>query len=182
MILPKFVAWTRFVLWHLWGAGALALGVRCLFVALEVTALGEGEGATEPTVPRTSRPLSPAVSEPPRSQPDINELKKLAEPGKNGSSTDPSLPPSSVRALFVNWGPPRSEVRVQGRVVGHTPFAGQYTCRDGDRLEVSVIPTVGPPLSKTLVCLSHQARIDSADVIVEGEASAPILPEPPRSN
>jgi hypothetical protein len=67
-----------------------------------------------------------------------------------GNATDKK--PLETRTLLVQLGPARSEVIVNGRRLGETPFAGQWTCADGDALRVQVIPRLGAPLERTLRC------------------------------
>ena len=48
--------------------------------------------------------------------------------------------------LYVNAGPPRSAVFVNGVRVGQTPFIGEVGCRTGDLVKVDVDPPSGAPL------------------------------------
>lgn len=68
------------------------------------------------------------------------------------AAEDQSLPPLSARQILIDLGPPRSEVFVDGRRVGQTPFVGQVKCRPGREIQVQVIPERGFPLSETRVC------------------------------
>jgi hypothetical protein len=63
-----------------------------------------------------------------------------------------ALPPLGPRQILIDLGPPRSEVFVDGRRVGQTPFLGQVRCRPGREIQVQVIPERGFPLSETRVC------------------------------
>lgn len=57
------------------------------------------------------------------------------------------------RMLFVDLGAPRSEVLVSGVLVGHTPYAGSWTCRDGDVLVIHVLPRgSGAPIESRVSC------------------------------
>lgn len=68
------------------------------------------------------------------------------------AAEEQALPPLSPRQILVDLGPPRSEVFVDGRRVGQTPFLGQVKCRPGREIQVQVIPERGFPLNETRVC------------------------------
>lgn len=57
-----------------------------------------------------------------------------------------------IRTLLVELGPARSEVIVNGRRLGETPFAGQWSCVDGDPLKIQVVPRQGVPITRSMRC------------------------------
>jgi hypothetical protein len=61
-------------------------------------------------------------------------------------------PPPSPRQILVDIGPPRSDVFVDGRRVGQTPFLGQVRCRPGREISIHVIPERGLPIEEKRVC------------------------------
>ena len=70
-----------------------------------------------------------------------------ATPAASASPEAPAVPPPStpdapyeVRTLWVDLGPPRSEVFVSGVLVGRTPYAGTWSCRRGDEVVIHVLP------------------------------------------
>lgn len=81
-----------------------------------------------------------------------------AEPEPSATTTSPlplpSAPPSTpqVRTLYVKLGPPRSAVYVNGVRLGETPYAGDWSCVDGDAVDVQVMPASGAPLHRSLRC------------------------------
>lgn len=58
----------------------------------------------------------------------------------------------AVRTLFVDLGPPRSEVFVDGVRVGHTPYAGSWSCQAGDEVRIHVVPRRGIPIESRAAC------------------------------
>jgi hypothetical protein len=74
-------------------------------------------------------------------------------------SERPTLPaPSSSTGrpyrvtLGVNYGEPRSEVYVNGSLVGQTPFLGDTSCKSGQPLRIEVVPKSGLPLTYLRRC------------------------------
>jgi hypothetical protein len=83
------------------------------------------------------------------------ELNLASGAGSGGGSQQPAL---RVRHVVVDWGPERSEVFINGQLVGQTPYGGQFSCADGSNLEVTVLPTQGAPLRRTLNCSGIDVR------------------------
>ena len=63
--------------------------------------------------------------------------------------------------LGVTAGPPRSEVYVNGRRVGQTPFFGDMSCKAGLPLRVELVPPSGPPLTYERECLGGTLEIST---------------------
>lgn len=84
--------------------------------------------------------------------PDMSEVKKLADAAKAEKSEKVEEPKVRQRSIMVDFGPARSEVFINGRRVGNTPYAGQLGCRDGDKVRVQVVPSSGVPLEKMMFC------------------------------
>ena len=53
--------------------------------------------------------------------------------------------PRSIQ-LGISAGPNRSEIYVNGRLLGHTPFVGDTSCKTGLPLRIELVPPAGPPL------------------------------------
>jgi hypothetical protein len=79
--------------------------------------------------------------------------------------------PATRRTLFVDLGPPRSDVYVNGVSVGRTPYAGTWGCRDGDEVRIIVLP---PGKTPPIVA---QARCGNAIRADRYESSAKELNE-----
>jgi len=62
--------------------------------------------------------------------------------------------------LYVNMGPERSTVYVNGVSVGQTPFIGEVTCRSGDPVKVDVDPPAGAPMRFTGRCQGTVLRVE----------------------
>jgi len=62
--------------------------------------------------------------------------------------------------LYVNVGPERSTVYVNGVNAGQTPFIGEVTCRSGDLVEVDVDPPQGAPMRFAGRCQGTLLRVE----------------------
>jgi hypothetical protein len=54
--------------------------------------------------------------------------------------------------LSVTLGPPRSEVYVNGRRVGESPYLGDYACKRGEALRVEIVPEQESLIVRRAVC------------------------------
>lgn len=61
--------------------------------------------------------------------------------------------------LSVTVGPARSEVFVNGRRLGESPYVGDYACRVGETLRVEVVPAVGPLIVRRAPCAGQTVFI-----------------------
>jgi len=61
--------------------------------------------------------------------------------------------------LSVEVGPPRSELRVNGRLVGKTPYVGQIGCQRGQTLKLDILPPKGMPKQFEIPCLAGEMRL-----------------------
>jgi len=61
--------------------------------------------------------------------------------------------------LSVNAGPARSELRVNGALVGRTPFLGQISCERGQTVRLDVLPPQGLPNHYEIPCLPGEMRL-----------------------
>lgn len=142
-----------------------ALGACVLLTRFAVDAwawAGEREEASASVAPRP-RPVGAAKRAPP-------EAERLEGAGAARAPSAPAAPASSStarravatqaksiapkrRTLFVDLGPPRSDVYVNGVAVGRTPYAGTWGCHDGDEVRIVVIwPGQAPPIQAIARC------------------------------
>jgi hypothetical protein len=112
-------------------------------------AVSKGNFADRP-VRREDRESRPQPSQK-ASSPDGSE----AAPS---STTAASGPPRRV-TLGVSAGPPRSDVYVNGRKVGQTPFLGDTSCRAGQTIRIEIMPPKGAPLVYSRDCLGGALEI-----------------------
>jgi hypothetical protein len=61
--------------------------------------------------------------------------------------------------LSVQVGQPRSELRVNGRLVGKTPFVGQIGCERGQPVKLDVLPPQGMPKQYEIPCLAGEMEL-----------------------
>jgi hypothetical protein len=94
-----------------------------------------------------------------------------SDPVSFGSAAPPAIPasarsvalPASGKSLGIQlavaYGPPRSEVYVNGRLVGNTPFVGDTSCKMGLPLRIEIVPDKGLPLTYQRECRGHMLEI-----------------------
>lgn len=98
----------------------------------------ESQGANEASVARSGR------------------LKGSRSNGEEGAEEESS----SLRlTLSVLAGSERSEVFVNGRRLGASPYLGDYTCKRGESLRFEVVPKNGPLIVRHAVCQGTAVRI-----------------------
>ncbi len=161
---------SRLARWSLLGAGAgvLSLGLRFSWLlgadALRFRALQEAQEAEEAALPPRKRPRpSPEAAIAEATQPTPESGSATGEPGATEASVDSPPATPELRTLLVQSGPARSEVFVNGTRLGETPFAGQWSCREGDDVRVQIVPRQGLPLVRHLRCGGSTLLVGSAE-------------------
>jgi hypothetical protein len=76
------------------------------------------------------------------------------------SSTVAAGQPRRV-TLGVSAGPPRSDVYVNGRKVGQTPFLGDTSCKTGQSIRIEIVPAKGAPLVYSRDCVGGALEISA---------------------
>ena len=61
--------------------------------------------------------------------------------------------------ISVRVGPSRSELRLDGVLVGHTPYVGQITCQKGRTVKINLLPPKGMPKDYEIPCLDGEMRL-----------------------
>jgi len=61
--------------------------------------------------------------------------------------------------LGVSAGPPRSDVYINGRKVGQTPFLGDTSCKTGQSIRIEIMPPRGAPLVYSRDCVGGALEI-----------------------
>jgi hypothetical protein len=118
-----------------------ALGLRIM-----IDAIGEARTARAAAVPKPERPPLLDLAE---------ELTARPEPPPPGApdETEEEQPVRSLRLfLSVVVGPERSEVFVNGARLGLSPYLGDFTCKEGEDLDVQVVPTHGALIMRQAKC------------------------------
>ncbi|OQX66660.1 MAG: hypothetical protein B6A08_19370 [Sorangiineae bacterium NIC37A_2] len=159
-------AYSSWVGRHVVMASALFISFRLAGTAIAVAkerSASEQEIAPRPSSSKDRGPLDGLLV-----GKDMDEVQKLAEEAKAAreaaEKSEAGARPQAraevkLRSLMVDFGPPRSEVFVQGRLVGNTPYAGQVACRDGDKIKVDVVPPKGLPITKIMLCPESGASV-----------------------
>lgn len=143
-----WVQWTRCTS-QLLGAGlGAAVALRIMIGAItqaQAERLAVEPAAPEPPVllalaEELTAPPAPALPPPPR------------------PSEAPSGP--SLRLMLsVVVGPERSEVYVNGRLLGLSPYLGDYACKQGESLRIEVVPVRQPLITRQAKCLGRTVLI-----------------------
>jgi hypothetical protein len=100
---------------------------------------------------------------------DSAARQPLPPPTATASEAPPVAPPppgpvakegASLRLpLVVTAGPDRSELRVDGVRLGHTPYVGEVTCRAGETVKIDLLPPKGVPQSWERRCAPGTLRV-----------------------
>lgn len=91
--------------------------------------------------------------------------KPASKPAHDNANTAPSKTPAGREGaaqqvmLNVSAGPARSDLYVNGRRLGKTPYVGNYSCRAGATLQVQILPEVGPIIELETQCKGHDINI-----------------------
>ncbi|HEX4476604.1 MAG TPA: hypothetical protein VH142_16065 [Polyangiaceae bacterium] len=88
------------------------------------------------------------------------------DPGPGAGSAKPHTGPPLGGAprrmtLGVNFGDPRSEVYVNGKLVGQTPFLGDTACKSGLPVRIEIVARSGPPLTYVRTCVGAAIEIET---------------------
>lgn len=126
-------------------ASAGRFGAAGFRVALNAATPTPAPTRTEPRLPR------PVRSERPPSPP---------EPSASAAATEVGQP--VILTLAITAGPPRSEVYVNGRHVGDSPFFGDISCKSGQPLKVEIVPRKGELISVERRCRTGMMRLSEA--------------------
>jgi hypothetical protein len=115
-----------------------ALLVATVSVRFAVASFQHSFGASGPSLPASSAP---------RVGPKAPPAASTVRPRLPASSAAPIRPgePRSIQ-LGISAGAERSEIYVNGRLLGKTPFVGDTSCKTGMPLRIELVPPSGPPL------------------------------------
>jgi hypothetical protein len=61
--------------------------------------------------------------------------------------------------LSIQVGAPRSELRVDGLLVGRTPYVGQIGCERGRTVKIDLLPPKGMPKHYEIPCIDGEMRL-----------------------
>jgi hypothetical protein len=87
---------------------------------------------------------------------------KRTSPQVGATAPPPAVAPSGQPrrvTLGVSAGPPRSDVYVNGRNVGQTPFLGDTSCKTGQAIRIEIVPKKGVPLVYSRDCSGGAVQI-----------------------
>ena len=93
-------------------------------------------------------------------EPSLTPARQAAlAPVPSGDSPAAGRPVSVM--LSVDYGTPRSDVYVNGRKVGQTPYLGDTSCKAGQALKIEIVQAKGVPLTYDRVCVGGSLQIES---------------------
>ena len=84
-------------------------------------------------------------------------VRPRAAPSEGAGAPQPGRPRSIQ--LGISAGPGRSEIYVNGRLLGNTPFVGDTSCKTGLPLRIELVPPSGPPLVYERECRGTMIEI-----------------------
>lgn len=136
---------------QLLGAGlGAAVGLRIMIGAITEAQAGRAAAAIEPREPE-----KPALLV-------LAEELTTPPPPLPPPPPRPNDPPSgqSVRLMLsVVAGPERSEVYVNGRLLGLSPYLGDFTCKQGESLKIEIVPVRQPLITRQAKCAGRTVLI-----------------------
>ena len=91
-----------------------------------------------------------------------NALDSAIAEAVGSANTPPARPPAAeyVKSyLSIQVGAPRSELRVDGVLVGRTPYVGQISCQLGRTVKIDLLPPKGMPKVYQIPCLPGEMRL-----------------------
>lgn len=117
----------------------------------------------QPIIQQLPKNLSMQLVSPESIQSAIAEAVGTASPIP--TSTGPITKGRHIIAsyLTVQVNPPRSELRANGTLLGHTPFVGQISCELGQNVRLDILPPKGMPKRYEVPCLGGQMRLTDDD-------------------
>lgn len=134
----------------------LALLITVLAGRFALVALEPWVGVAEEQVKKGIRKVRKEAT---GSAPTASAKPRGAKGGASASPS-PSNRPIRVQALLsVKHGTLRSEVYVNGELVGNTPYAGDLNCKRGDPVSVEIVPRRGTPIVRSPLCRSGTIEV-----------------------
>jgi len=134
----RAASWAQLCAALLLAVAGARFGVAGLLFAVRAQA-PELSSATSPAPPAPASAIAPV---PPPTGPTVKVGAALRVP------------------IVVNAKQERSEVRVDGVRVGHSPYVGEVSCKAGEQVKIDVLPPQGVPLSFERRCAPGTLHID----------------------
>lgn len=114
----------------------------------------------QPIIQQLPKNLSMQLASPESIQSAIAEAVGTASPSSSSSGHISKGGHHVIASyLTVQVGPPRSELRANGTLLGHTPFVGQISCEIGQNVKLDILPPVGMPKHYEVPCLGGQMHL-----------------------
>lgn len=117
-----------------------------------------GHAPDLPALADLQRQLSVPIASPN----SIDSAIAAAVGATKGSAAPRDAPPPKEYLksyLSVQAGPARSEVRVDGLLVGRTPYVGQIGCERGKTVRIDLLPPTGMPRHYQIPCLEGEMNL-----------------------
>jgi hypothetical protein len=124
--------------------------VTIVSVKFAVASFEHAVGTSGPSLRASAAPRSGAPPAAPLVRPHPSAAPSAA-PIRAGESR-------SIQ-LGISAGPGRSEVYVNGHLLGNTPFVGDTSCKTGMPVRIQVVPPAGPPLVYERQCRGTMIEI-----------------------
>jgi hypothetical protein len=131
-------------------AAQLLGGLLCAALGLRVMTLGIGEAQARraPVAPPPAAAALKSDDEAPEAP--LDTARSRHKPAPERAATPGGAPLRLM--LSVNAGPERSDVYVNGSRIGQSPYLGDYSCKQGERLRIEVVPPKGALVNRSAIC------------------------------
>lgn len=123
-------------------------GLLCAALGLRVMTLVIGEAQARRAPVAEPRAVASKTGPAPAPGPATARTRHQPAPERARALGGPSL----RLMLSVNAGPERSEVYVNGSLLGLSPYVGDLTCKEGEQLRVEVVPPKGALVTRSATC------------------------------
>ncbi len=155
-----------------YATSALLLVLACKYAWSQGAAwLGSFPPAQKAKAGRESSPIEQIEAATRQREKELARLK--AEQEVSADLAAPLEDPTQTKRIVVDWGPERSQVFIGGTRVGRTPYGGQVSCKAGDVLKVTLLPPMGAPLEKLMLCNESTVDKPNAQQAAEWAAALP---------
>ncbi|MDX2052176.1 MAG: hypothetical protein SFV15_07290 [Polyangiaceae bacterium] len=167
--------------WAEWVGGLFVLAVAMRFTGVVFVDLVSRKLQTANTVQGPAVVREPSAGESAMAPVSTADLLKALQghlpPGPSSEEAGRAAPGEPRKyatgdavqvQLMVSLEPDRSDVLVNGTLVGKTPFIGDAGCRVGDKVKIDVIPEKGMPTTVQRPCVPGVIRVDRADMEPDG--------------
>ncbi|MCH2110835.1 MAG: hypothetical protein MK135_16070 [Polyangiaceae bacterium] len=146
--------WTHLLL----GASLLSLGIHCMLLSVDDVKKAEAEEKKEETRKKEAARRGKIDNGKEKQSASGEESAPNSPRKRRTSKATVAAGTPKLRTILVNYGPARSKLFINEKRYGQVPFAGSYSCRQGEMITTRVITPSGQVLTKERVCRGDTLR------------------------